>query len=101
MAKEKTKEAPAKVADKTAAPEFKYGISDVVEATGLTPETIRLKFRNLGVKKAGKSYGWNSKDELKTVVDKLKAAPAKEAPKAKETAKAKPAAKPAPKKKAA
>lgn len=63
MAKEKAEAAKS---------DSKYGIADVVEATGLVAETVRLKLRKLGIKKSGKSYGWNTKDELKSVVDQLK-----------------------------
>jgi hypothetical protein len=99
MAKEKAEAAKS---------DSKYGIADLVEATGLVAETVRLKLRKLGVKKSGKSYGWNTKDELKSVVDQLKteakaeAKPAPKAEKAKPAAKAKAAPKAAaPKKKAA
>jgi hypothetical protein len=41
--------------------------------------------RNKGVKKAGKSYGWNSQDEMKKVAAKLRAEAAPE-PKARKKA---------------
>lgn len=70
-AKEKVKkEAPAKAA----APEFKYGVSDLAEALGIEAPSVRVKLRAKGVEKAGKSYGWNTQAELKEVISQLKAA---------------------------
>lgn len=67
----------AKEKAETPKTEAKYGITELAEAVGMVPETVRLKLRKLGVPKAGKSYGWNTKDELKAVVEKLKAEPTK------------------------
>lgn len=85
------KEAPAKT-------EFKFGVSDLAEKLGLNEASVRVKLRNAGVKKAGKSYGWNSKAELQEVIDELKGdgddKPAKKAKKAaKDDADEKPAKK--------
>lgn len=72
-------------------------MKDVADKLGIQVESCRAALRNKNIKKAGKSYGWNTQAELLEVVEKLKAAaPEKKA--------AKPAAKKAtlaPKKKAA
>lgn len=64
--------------EKEAAPEFKYGVSDLAEALDIEPASVRVRLRNKGIEKAGKSYGWNSKAELNEVVEQLKAKPAAE-----------------------
>lgn len=75
MAKDKGKKGkePVKAEKKEAAPEFKYGVSDVAEALGIENASVRVKLRKSGVEKAGKSYGWNSKADLQEVIDQLKA----------------------------
>jgi len=86
MAKEKTKAKPAKEAPKAKAAAkdegetFKYGVSDLAEMLGTKPASVRVQLRNKKVKKAGKSYGWNTKAELQEVADKIKAAGADEKP---------------------
>lgn len=77
-AKAKAEAKPAKVE----APEFKYGVSDVGKSLNIKDASVRVQLRNHGVKKAGKSYGWNTKDELDAVIAKLKA-PKKDAKPAK------------------
>ena len=72
---------------KTAAPAAKFGVKDLAEALDIEPAAARIKLRNAGVKKSDSgSYGWNTKDELKAVVDQLKAKKEKSAPAAKEKA---------------
>lgn len=63
------KAAPAKAA-KSDAPEFKYGVHDLAKMAGLKEASVRVALRNKGIKKAGQSYGWNTKDELQAVHDK-------------------------------
>lgn len=73
--------------------EFKYGVKDLAEELGIKETSVRVQLRNKGIEKAGKSYGWNSKAELKEVVAQLKSstkndddedeAPAKKSKKAK------------------
>jgi hypothetical protein len=70
MAKDKSK---AKKEDKEEAQEFKFGVADIAEALDIKPASVRVQLRNKGIEKAGKSYGWNSKTELKEVIDQLKA----------------------------
>ena len=55
-----------------AAPEFKYGVSDLADALDIKPASVRVQLRNKGIEKAGKSYGWNTKAELNEVIDQLK-----------------------------
>lgn len=66
----------SKKADKDeddAAPEFKYGVQDIADELGIKPASVRVQLRNKGIEKAGKSYGWNSKSELKEVISQLRA----------------------------
>lgn len=67
------KAAPAEKATKEAAPEFKYGVGDLAEKLGIKPASVRVALRNHSVKKAGRSYGWNTKTELDEIVSKIKA----------------------------
>lgn len=68
--KAKGKEAPKAKADE---PEFKYGVEDLAKMLNIKDTSVRVQLRAHNVKKAGKSYGWNTKDELQAVADKLKA----------------------------
>jgi hypothetical protein len=75
MAEEKEKAAPAVP---------KYGIDDLAKALGINPASARVRLRNEGIEKTGRSYGWNSKADLDALVKKLKGdakagAPAKDA----------------------
>lgn len=81
--KEAAKEKPAKAEAET----FKYGVADVAKALGVKEASARVQLRNHKVKKAGKSYGWNSKDDLAGVIEKIR--PAKEDAKPAKKAKAK------------
>lgn len=89
MAKEKKTK---KTEEKTEAAEFKYGVQDIADELGIKPASVRVQLRNKGIEKAGKSYGWNTKSELKEVISQLSAgkddddedeAPKKKAKKAK------------------
>lgn len=72
MAKDKkSKKADAK-AEKTAEREFEYGVEDIAEELGIKPASVRVQLRNKGIEKAGKSYGWNSKKELKEVIEQIR-----------------------------
>lgn len=59
--------------EKQAAPEFKFGVQDLADDLGIKPASVRVQLRNKGIEKAGKSYGWNTKGELKEVADQLRA----------------------------
>jgi superfamily II DNA or RNA helicase len=54
------------------APAFKYGAADVAKELDIDPASARAALRKAGVKKAGKSYGWNSSSDFKGVVKSLK-----------------------------
>ena len=53
--------------------EFEFGVEDIAEELGIKPASVRVQLRNKGIEKAGKSYGWDSKKELKEVIDQIKA----------------------------
>ncbi len=84
-AKEK---APAK--EKAETKEFKYGVADLQKLLGHgDPASTRVALRKHNIEKAGKSYGWDSKDELEAIVKKIKAGAEKAEPKADKKAAAK------------
>lgn len=83
MAKDKSKDKPAKAEKTEAAPEFKFGVADIAEKLGIKEASVRVQLRNKGIEKAGKSYGWNSKSDLNEVIDQLKTETAKPAKPAK------------------
>ena len=98
MAKEKVDtKAKAKATEKDEPETFKYGVSDIADKLGIDASAVRVKLRNAGVEKAGKSYGWNTKSELNEVIDEIstpaKKAKADEKPKGKAKADEKPAPK--------
>lgn len=74
--KPKRKAAPKKAAvkaeKKAPAESFKFGVSDLANALGIKPASARVRLRNAGIDKAGKSYGWNSQKDLDAVVKQLK-----------------------------
>lgn len=79
MAKDKNKKPDTKGKSKKssededdAAPEFKFGVQDIADELGIKPASVRVQLRNKGIEKAGKSYGWNTKSELKEVISQLK-----------------------------
>lgn len=71
--KAKLKKTVKKAAKKEKAPEFKYGVAYVAEKAGLAEATVRIKLRDLKVKKEGKSYGWTTQADADAIVKKLKA----------------------------
>lgn len=75
MAKDKKNKKSEKVeakAEKAAEREFKFGVEDIADELGIKPASVRVQLRNKGIEKAGKSYGWNSKSELKEVIDQIR-----------------------------
>jgi hypothetical protein len=66
--------------DKEAAPEFKFGVQDIADELDIKPASVRVQLRNKGIEKAGKSYGWNTKAELKEVIDQLRSSDDDEKP---------------------
>lgn len=71
-ADKKTAKKEKPVEKETAAAEFKYGVKDIAEELGIKETSVRVQLRNKGIEKSGKSYGWNSKSELKEVIAALK-----------------------------
>lgn len=75
----------AKTTKATAAPETaaakdepKFGVAELVEASGLQPASVRVALRELGVEKNfGNKYGWNTKKDFDEVVKGLKERSAK------------------------
>ena len=81
--------------EKVETKEFKYGVADLQKLLGHgDPASTRVALRKHEIEKAGKSYGWDSKDELEAIVKKIKAGAEKAEPKAKEKAKVEEKAKP-------
>lgn len=70
---------------------------ELAEHMGIEPASVRVKLRNSGIEKTGRSYGWNTKKEMEQVAKDLKASAPEPAPAADE----KPAKKPRGKKAAA
>ena len=87
MAKDdKSKAKPAKETKaKAEVVEHKYGVADLAKLMGVKEASARVQLRNHNVKKDGKSYGWDTKDEVQAIADKIK--PSASAKKAKEDAK--------------
>jgi hypothetical protein len=74
MAKDKksSKKDKAEKESKAEEREFKFGVEDIADELGIKPASVRVQLRNKGIDKAGKSYGWNSKSELKEVIDQIR-----------------------------
>lgn len=89
-AKSKTKATKAKETKATKeAP--KFGVTELAEAVGIAPASVRVALRSLNVEKThGNQYGWDTKKDFDTVVKALKERNAKSATNKTE---AKPAAK--------
>lgn len=73
---EKKAEAPKKAAEekpeKKEPERPKYGVVQLAEALGTKPASVRVRLRNHGVPKNGKTYGWNTQKELEAVIKQLK-----------------------------
>lgn len=52
--------------------DFKYGVDDVAKELGIKSASARIRLRQASTKKAGKSYGWNSRSDFEGVVKSLK-----------------------------
>lgn len=78
MARKTTKTAESKETQTSAKDEPKFGVADLVEASGLQPASVRVALRELGVEKNfGNKYGWNTKKDFDEVVKGLKERSAK------------------------
>lgn len=64
-------------------PKPKYGVPELAQEMGVKPTSLRVKLRSAGIPKNGKLYGWDTKEQMKAVVDKLKASANAKASKAK------------------
>lgn len=80
MAKTESKKSETKSEDKSEKkkgppqPEKpKYGVPELAAALDVKPASVRVQLRKSKIAKNGKVYGWNTKDEMQKVVDKLKA----------------------------
>ncbi len=60
---------------------FKYNVDNLAETLGIESASARVALRKAGIKKAGRAYGWNSRDDFDGVVRKLKGAVSKPAKK--------------------
>ncbi len=81
----------AKPADKKSnlppKPEYKYNVSNLADALGIEPASVRIALRKAGVEKAeGGVYGWNTKTDFEAVVNQLKPKKGKEEAPAKKKA---------------
>lgn len=59
----------------------KFGVDNLTEDLGLAPASVRVKLRNLGIEKSGRSYGWNTQKDYAAVLKQLKADVKESAPK--------------------
>jgi len=69
----KTTKKNGKSEKKAAAEKPKYGVLELAEALEIEPATVRVKLRNEGIKKSGKSYGWDTKAAFDKVIAQLTA----------------------------
>jgi hypothetical protein len=44
--------------------EMKFGIEHFAKELGIEPASARVRLRNAGVKRAGKGYGWPTKEAM-------------------------------------
>ena len=58
-------------------------MAEVAEALNVNDATARMKLRNAGIEKAGRSYGWDKDKDFKDVVTRLKSGETVEKPKPK------------------
>lgn len=77
-AKKTTAKTKAKTEAKTAPEAPKYGVNELIEATGLKGASVRVALRELGVEKNfGNRYGWDTKKDFDGVVKAMKERSAK------------------------
>ena len=75
--------APAKKSNLPVHEKPEFGVAELAEALGIEPTSARVKLRNAGIEKTGRSYSWKNQKELDAVVKQLKATPDKPAKDAK------------------
>lgn len=49
------------------------GVDDLAKEMDITPQTARLKLRNAGIKRTGRSYTWKNKTEMARDIKKMEA----------------------------
>lgn len=59
---------------------FKYSVDQLATSLGVNASSARVLLRKHKVAKAGRAYGWNSREDFDNVVKKLKGDKAKPAP---------------------
>lgn len=47
-------------------------MTELADALGIEPTSVRVKLRNAEIEKAGRSYGWNTQKDFDAVVKQLK-----------------------------
>jgi len=82
----KQTEAPAKKSNLPVHEKPEFGVAELAEALGIEPTSARVKLRNAGIEKTGRSYSWPNQKALDAVVKQLKATPDKPAKTEKATA---------------
>jgi hypothetical protein len=70
--KTSAKSAPAKKSNLPEREEYEYDVNTLAEDLEIEPASVRVKLRNAGIEKAGRSYGWDSKRDYDSVLKKLK-----------------------------
>lgn len=74
---EKPAEAPAEKKKPTPPPQPpkpNFGVPELAAALGVKGTSVRVRLRAAGIPKSGKVYGWDTKEEMQAVIDKLQAA---------------------------
>lgn len=59
---------------------FKHSVDQLSTSLGVPASSVRVLLRKHKVAKAGRAYGWNSREDFDNVVKKLKGDKAKPAP---------------------
>lgn len=54
--------------------EYKYDVNTLSKDLGIEPASVRVALRKAEVAKAGKSYGWDDRDDYEEVLAELKKA---------------------------
>lgn len=79
--------------------EPQYGVTELAEAVGIAPASVRVALRDLEVEKNfGNKYGWNTKKDFDAITKALKERNAKSAANGPDEKRAKPGRKPRAKK---
>jgi hypothetical protein len=49
-------------------------VTDLAKKLKVEPATVRVQLRNAGIKRAGRSYGWNTEADLSKTANQLRKA---------------------------